>query len=120
MSGNPICRDTACAMNKSGQCCALRDNTFKNRARCPFFKTKEQIDAELEARRERLRAESVLEDCRRAAVEYRARFGAYPASAEALAACGFRYDAERYRIRYTYYGEQIFPGIGLYRKGAAG
>ena len=74
----------------------------------------------LEARRERLRAESVLEDCRRAAVEYRARFGAYPASAEALAACGFRYDAERYRIRYTYYGEQIFPGIGLYRKGAAG
>ena len=74
----------------------------------------------LNARRERLRAESILEDCRRAAVEYRARFGAYPASAEALAACGFLYDGERYRIRYTYYGEQIFPGIGLYRKGEAG
>ncbi len=74
----------------------------------------------LEARRERLRAESVLEDCRRAADEYRARFGAYPASAEELASCGFRYDTERYRIRYTYYGEQILPGIGLYRKGEAG
>lgn len=74
----------------------------------------------LESRRERRRAEGILEDCRRAAAEYLARYGAYPTSADALAACGFRYDTDRYRIRYTYYGEQILPGIGLYRKGEAG
>ena len=74
----------------------------------------------LESWRERRRAEGIMEDCRRAAAEYRARYGVYPTSADALAACGFRYDTGRYRLRYTYYGEQILPGVGLYRKGEAG
>lgn len=53
MSG-PICERTDCVMCRSGLCCALSENDFKKGKPCPFFKTKEQNDAELEARKERL------------------------------------------------------------------
>ena len=70
---------------------------------------------------EQYRQREILQACRESVMEYRALYGVYPPAETALwESCGFFYDTERYRLRYTYYGEQIFPGIGLYRKGNAG
>ena len=74
----------------------------------------------LQERAENGQREKMQALCREAVFEYYLLNGRYPVSMEEIEPfCSWHIWEEKYRIRYTYYGEQIFPGIGIYRKGEA-
>jgi len=49
------CERKGCFAYKGGVCLALTDNKFKDNKPCPFFKTKEELDAQEELCKERMR-----------------------------------------------------------------
>lgn len=49
-----LCNASACFAHKDGHCIALNDNDFGDK-KCPFFKTKAQVEKERKKSEERLR-----------------------------------------------------------------